>query len=108
VSYPQPYDQGGQPVPYVAAPMNTLAVVSVASGIASYFMLPVIGGLVAIVTGHMARGQIRQTGERGGTLALVGLILGYLHFVVLLLLLLVVVLVVLGVGAAFFTSQSGR
>ena len=108
MSYPQPYDQGGQPVPYVAAPMNTLAVVSVASGIASYFMLPVIGGLVAIVAGHIARGQIRRTGERGSTLALVGLILGYLHFVVLLLLLLVVILVFVVAGATFFTSQSGH
>jgi hypothetical protein len=88
--------------------MNTLAVVSVASGIASYFMLPVIGGLVAIFAGHIARRQIRRTGERGGTLALVGLILGYLHFLVLLVLLAVVILVFVVAGAAFFTSQSGH
>jgi hypothetical protein len=108
MGYPQPYGQGREPVAYVAAPMNTLAVVSVASGIASYFILPVIGGLVAIVAGHMARGQIRRTGERGGTLALVGLILGYLHFVVLLLVLIVVILIFVVAGAAFFTSQSGH
>jgi hypothetical protein len=33
----------------------------------------------AIVTGHIARGQIRRTGEAGGGLALAGLIIGYVY-----------------------------
>src|ERR1700737_152328 len=67
------------------AQTNTLAIVSLVSGIISWFMVPVIGGIVAVVTGHMARGQIRRTGEQGGILATVGLILGYLHLAVVLL-----------------------
>jgi hypothetical protein len=35
------------------------------------------GGLIAVITGHVARHQIKQTGEAGATLALVGLIAGY-------------------------------
>ncbi len=35
--------------------------------------------IVSIVTGHMARRQIRQTGERGDGFALAGLIISYVH-----------------------------
>jgi hypothetical protein len=34
--------------------------------------------LVAVVCGHVARGQIRRTGEAGDGVAIAGLILGYL------------------------------
>jgi hypothetical protein len=40
-----------------------------------------MGGILAIIFGHVARGQIRQTGESGGGLAIAGLILGYFHTV---------------------------
>ncbi|MEO3785183.1 DUF4190 domain-containing protein [Actinocorallia sp. B10E7] len=36
-----------------------------------------IGSLLAVVFGHLARRQIRATGERGRVPALAGLILGY-------------------------------
>lgn len=36
-----------------------------------------LGGLIAVITGHVARHQIKQTGEGGGSLALAGLIAGY-------------------------------
>lgn len=35
------------------------------------------GGLIAVITGHVARHQIKRTGEAGANLALVGLIVGY-------------------------------
>ena len=35
------------------------------------------GGLIAVITGHIARHQIKRTGEGGATLALIGLIAGY-------------------------------
>ncbi len=35
------------------------------------------GGLIAVITGHVARSQIKRSGEAGGNLALVGLIVGY-------------------------------
>jgi len=77
-------------------PYNTLAVVSLVSGIASFVLVPLVGALVAVITGHMARGQIRQTGEQGAGFALAGLILGYVH---LALVLLVVGFIVLGLFA---------
>ena len=51
-------------------PTNMLAIVSLVTS--------VIGlGLVGIITGHIARGQIRRSGEGGAGLALAGLIVGY-------------------------------
>ena len=35
-----------------------------------------------MVLGHVARGQIRRTGEGGSALAMAGLILGYVHLAV--------------------------
>jgi protein-disulfide isomerase len=69
---PNPYAPvGGPTVPVVTAPKtNTLAIVSFLS---SFFI-----GLVAIVTGHIALGQIRARGELGRGFALAGLILGYI------------------------------
>lgn len=94
------------PVPYAQAPTNSLAVVSLVAGIAGYVIPhPFIAGIIAIITGHMARRQIRQTGESGATLALVGLILGYVHLALSILLVAVIALVVLGFGI-FALSQS--
>lgn len=58
---------------------NTLAIVALIFGLLSWFILPFIGALVAIVTGHIARSQIKHTDESGSGLALTGLILGYLN-----------------------------
>lgn len=90
----------------VGRPTNTLAVVSLVAGIAGYVLPhPFIAGVVAIITGHMARGQIRRTGEGGAGLALAGLLLGYIHLVLSLILVGVLVAVVLGFGAWALTRS---
>ncbi|MEG0185997.1 MAG: DUF4190 domain-containing protein [Stenotrophomonas sp.] len=59
---------------------STLAVLSLVLGIAGWTVLPFVASIVAIVTGHMARGEIRRrpTELEGDGLALTGLILGWL------------------------------
>ena len=59
---------------------SALAVASLVSGILGWTLLPVLGTLVAIVTGHMARAEIRRSGGalEGDGLAIGGLILGWL------------------------------
>ena len=79
-----------------APPTNQLAILSLVAGIASYVMLPVIGAVVAVITGHMARSQIKRTGEGGNGLAVAGLILGYVHLALGVLVLLIFVIVFLG------------
>ena len=90
-----------QPPPYaVARPTNALAIVSLVAGLASYVVLPVIGAIVAIVTGHLARGEIRRTGEGGAGMALAGLILGYVHLVIAVIAIVTIAIVALVIGAA--------
>ena len=59
-----------------------MALVSLVAGIASWTVAPMVAAVVAIVCGHMARAQIRQTGEDGDQMAVIGLALGYVHVVV--------------------------
>jgi hypothetical protein len=88
--------------------INSMAIVSLVAGIAGYVIPhPFIAGIVAIVTGHMARRQIRQTGEGGSGFALAGLILGYVHLLLSVLLVGFILLVVFGVGA-YVISQNGN
>lgn len=58
---------------------STLAVVSLVTGILGWTLLPLLGTLTAIITGHMARGEIRRMPDRleGDGLAVAGLILGW-------------------------------
>ncbi len=61
-----------------------LAVVSLVMGICSWTILPILGSLVAIITGHMARTEIRRRPLEleGDGLAVAGLILGWTNVVV--------------------------
>jgi len=64
------------PAPPVAPRTNALAVAALACGIAQVIVGP-FGTIPAIVLGHLARHQIRRTGEGGAGLALAGLLLGW-------------------------------
>lgn len=81
---PAGYQQGQyyqQPAGYApqVVPNNPMAIASLVSGILSWVFLPVIGAIVAVVTGHLARGEIRRAGGRfaGDGMAIVGMVLGY-------------------------------
>jgi hypothetical protein len=91
------YSLGAQPqlypMQYGAAPRRTngLAVASLVCGIGQVFFW-FLAAIPAVVLGHMARRQIRQTGEGGAGMALAGLILGWVGIVLS-------VLFVLGIAA---------
>jgi hypothetical protein len=59
-----------------AAKMNELAMASLTCGLAQFMFGPVVA-VPAIVFGHVARRQIKRTGEQGANLALAGLMLGW-------------------------------
>jgi len=96
----------------VAGQTNTLAVVSLAAGIGSFFahIIPGVGGLtvavVAVVTGYMARNQIKKTGEQGMGMATVGMIIGIVHIalivvgVIALVMIFIFGIALLGIGAS--------
>ena len=58
-------------------PTNGLAIGAMICGIAEIFTLG-FAAIPAVILGHLARAQIRRTGERGDGMAVAGLVLGYL------------------------------
>jgi hypothetical protein len=56
---------------------NALAVISLVAGLTGFSVLPLVGSIIAVATGHLARSRIRDSGEDGATLAKAGLWLGY-------------------------------
>lgn len=83
---PLAYDAYQQPGAYLpqAIPNSTLAIVSLVCGILSWVVLPFLAAIAAVITGHMARNEIRNSGGRvsGDGLAMIGLVLGYANLVV--------------------------
>ncbi|MDM4761444.1 DUF4190 domain-containing protein [Galbitalea sp. SE-J8] len=88
----------GQPYAYPTAPKtNTLAIVSL--------VLSLVGvGLGGIITGHLALGQIKRTGEGGHGLALAGTIIGYVGVALGLLVIIGYVVVLAVFGAAWAST----
>jgi hypothetical protein len=86
---PAPY----QPLPVLAGRTNSLATASLVCGMCQIFFWP-LAGIPAIVCGHLARRQIRRTGERGDGMATTGMVLGWLFTGIPLLIGVVVVLIV--------------
>ena len=60
---------------------SSLAIISLVSGLVGWTFLPFIGAIVAIVTGHLAKKEIRESAGTmsGDGMALAGLILGYVQ-----------------------------
>ena len=80
---------------------STLAIISLVAGILGWTLLPLLGSLGAIITGHMARGEIRKSAGTidGNGLAIAGLVLGWGSVVVTILGVLLVVLFFGGIAA---------
>ena len=79
------------------AKTNQLAIASLTCGLAQFAFGPVVA-IPAIVFGHVARRQIKRTGEQGAGLALAGLILGWAA---------VILVIVLIVGLAMSVGIHG-
>ncbi|HBK46900.1 MAG TPA: hypothetical protein DDZ67_10810 [Xanthomonadaceae bacterium] len=59
---------------------SSLAIVSLVAGILGWTLLPFVGSIGAIITGHLARAEIRRNPGRldGDGFAVAGLVLGWL------------------------------
>ncbi|MFI8632193.1 DUF4190 domain-containing protein [Microbacterium sp. NPDC077663] len=95
--YPQPYAQPsygqpsygqpaygqqtyGQPAyGYAPArPNNVLAIISLVASIAGLTLVPFIGSIAGVITGHMSLKQLKTSGENGRGMALAGTIIGWI------------------------------
>ena len=97
-----------QNMPYVQVPVPTVmphnsstAIISLVAGIAGWTLLPFLGAIVAIITGHIAKGEIKRGGGMvtGNGMATWGLVLGYVNIAFgICLLCVLVILPLLGIG----------
>ncbi len=94
--------------PDTPLPTNSLAIVSLVTGIISYVAIPFLGALAAVITGYMAKNEIKANPGKyaGESLATTGLILGYIHLALIAvsLILFIVALVMLPSIAAWFVG----
>jgi len=94
VSYPPPQRSA----------TSSLAIVSMVFGILAWVMLPFVGALIAVICGHLARGEIRRAPidqrMEGDGMAIAGLVLGYVQLT-LSVLLTVFVIAMLAFGFGF-------
>lgn len=84
---------------------SSMAIVSLVFGILAWFMLPFVGALVAVICGHLARGEIRRAPIdqhiEGDGMAVAGLVLGYVQLALsMLLVIFVIAMLVFGFGFA--------
>jgi hypothetical protein len=79
------------PAPVMMPPMyrrdSSLAIASLICSLAGWVFLPFFGALAAVITGHLAKKEIREShGQLGGDgMAIAGLILGYTQLGIILL-----------------------
>jgi hypothetical protein len=73
-------DQQYSPLP-PAQTTSTLAIVSLISGIVAWFLIPFIAAIAAVITGHMAKNEIKKSNGMiaGNGMATAGLVLGYIQ-----------------------------
>jgi hypothetical protein len=72
-------EYSASPAP-AAQPTSSLAIASLLFGILGLTLFPIIGGIIALITGYMARNQIRDSGGTlgGQGLATAGIVLGWI------------------------------
>jgi hypothetical protein len=66
---------------------SSLAVASLICGITTWFFIPFLGAIAAVITGHLAKKEIRESNGMltGDGMAVAGLILGYIQLGLILL-----------------------
>lgn len=76
-----------QNVDDVALPSSTLALISLVSGLLGFTLFPVVGGIVGLITGYMARNETRSIPPKasGDSMATAGIVMGWIQIGLLIL-----------------------
>jgi len=98
----QDYQQS--PPPGYGQQTSSMAIISLIAGIASFFIVPLLGAIAAIITGNMAKKEINQSGGRlsGLGMAKWGVILGWVNIGLSVVGLCLIVLSIMGVATLPF------
>ena len=92
---------------------SPLAIISLVAGLLGWTLLPWLGSFGAIITGHMARAEIRRSAGTidGNGLAIAGLVLGWGSIIITILGILIAVMFFGGIAALLawfgFSGQLG-
>ena len=80
---------------------SPMAIVSLVAGLLGWTLAPWLGSIIAIITGHLARAEIRREPSAldGDGLAIAGLVLGWSMIILSMLTVLVIVLFFGGLAA---------
>jgi hypothetical protein len=78
-----PERQSQPPLRTPAPPTSATGIVSLVMGFLGWVSIPLIGGIVAVIAGHITRKEIRESegSISGDGLAVTGLVLGYANIV---------------------------
>ncbi len=107
-------NQGNQPPqnvyyapPPMVMPTSTLAIISLIAGLLGFFLAPVIGSVIAIITGFLAYQETRSVPPRasGDGMATVGIILGAIQIVLAVLAACCYLIFFLGIFGSIFANQ---
>ena len=88
-------------IPAENAPDSSLAIASLVTGILGWTLIPLLGSIAAIITGHLAKREIKESHDtiRGNSMATAGLILGYIQIGFIVLAAFVAIVLILVAGA---------
>ncbi|KTS91080.1 hypothetical protein NS183_05950, partial [Microbacterium testaceum] len=84
-----------------AARTNVLAIISLVASIAGFVMLPFVGPLVGVITGHIGLAQIKRSGEKGRGLALTGVILGWVNIALIAIFIVFIIIVAVSTSSSY-------
>ena len=75
-----PENSTGKP-PSLAPKDSSLAIASLVTGILGWTLVPILGSVAAIITGHLAKNEIRESQGvlSGNGMSTAGLIMGYIQ-----------------------------
>ncbi|HOE35194.1 MAG: DUF4190 domain-containing protein [Chloroflexi bacterium] len=79
------------------------SIVSLISGISSYLVLPFLGGIIALITGYVARREIKSSNGAlsGSGMATAGLWLGWINIILCVIVGILIILLIVGLIAGF-------
>ncbi len=83
---------------------SLLAILSTISGAASFFVVPFIGAIAALITGYMAKNEIKKSNGTidGDGFATAGIVMGYINLGLTLMVCVLIVLAIVFAGVFSF------
>lgn len=80
---------------------SSLAIASLVTGILGWTLVPLLGSIAAIITGHLAKKEIKESqGTIGGdSMATAGMIMGYVQLGLVIIAAIIAIILILVAGA---------